>query len=236
METIREALGRISLFRELTEEELGRLSLISSIRTQARKTKIFHEGGEREAVFFILDGLVKAFKTAENGHERIVSLLKEGDMFPHTGFFHTGSYPATAEALVDSTLLAIPVKPFERMILDYPGIAIKLMRVMSDKLLELQQQLQELSGQHVQDRSLSFLLKLAENYGKPTGGAIRINIPITHQEFASAVGTTRETVNRVLSQLRKEKLVEVNREGITVLDYEGLKKWSGKTDEKPVDG
>lgn len=225
----RELLRRVPMFRDMSEDEMGGLSNITIQRTYRKKTVVFNEGSEKEAVFFIKDGLVKTFKTDENGNEHIVSFLKKGDLFPHTGLFHNDPYPATAEAIVDTVLLAMPVKPFEQFLIDTPAVAVKMMRVMSEKIRELQEKLQDLTGHDVQDRGHSFLVKLAENYGQVKGGEVHIDIPITHQDFANAIGTTRETVNRLLNQLRKEGIVETDRSGFVVHDLEALRKWkSGK--------
>ena len=144
-------------------------------------------------------------------------------MFPHTGFFNPNPYPATAEAIVDTKLLAIPVRLFESLLLGNPSIAIKLMRVMGDKIRELQEKLQVLTGQDVKHRVLTFLLQLAEQLGEWNGSKVTINLPMTHQEFANSIGTTRETINRLLNQFSKDELLEVDRSRIVIIDLEALK-------------
>jgi len=226
MEDILNLLHIIPLFRDLSIEELNQIRDISIQHSYPKKTTIFIEGSDTEAIFFILSGLVKTFKTDENGHEQIVSFLKFGDMFPHTGFFMQSPYPATAESIVDTQLLAIPLPSFERVILHTATITMKVMRSLSEKIAELQAKLQGLTGQDVQDRGLSFLLQLAESYGTYKNNKVYINVPMTDQEFANVIGTTRETVNRLMNQLRKEKLLETNRNGFILLDYDALKKVS----------
>jgi len=223
MSDLTAALSRVPLFRELNQEELQRLELISSIRHYSKKTIVFNEGAEREAVYFVLRGLVKTFKTDESGHEQIMNILKTGDLFPQTGFFDNAPYPATAETVGDSRLLAIPVRPFEQLILSVPGIAIKLMRVMSARIINLQERLHDFTGHDAAERVVLFLLKLAEDYGRvDEAGAVRIPIPLTNQELANAVGTTRETVNRLVSLLRKEGLLLADRTGFRIPDKEKL--------------
>lgn len=224
-EETRELLRRVPMFRDLSDEELDEVSSITIRRTYRKKTAVFHEGGESEAVYFVKEGLVKTFKTDENGHEHIVSLLKPGDLFPHTGLFHAEPYPATAEAIVDTVLLAMPMKPFEHFLIHTPQVAVKMMRVMSEKIRELQEKLQGLTGQDVQDRFRSFLLKLAENYGTENGNEVRIDIPMTHQDIANAVGTTRETVTRLLNQLKKEGVMDTGRTGFFIRDPAALRAW-----------
>lgn len=107
--------------------------------------------------------------------------------------------------------------------LSTPSIAIKIMRVLGDKIRELQDKLQVLSGQDVRNRVLSFLLMLADQHGQMHGDQIIINLPMTHQEFANSIGTTRETANRLLNQLTKENMLEVDRSRIIIHDLQALK-------------
>ncbi len=223
-----EMLRLIPMFRDLSPDELEQIWGISIPRSYRKRTIVFTEGSDKEAVYFIQDGLVKAFKTDENGNEHIVSFLKTGDMFPHTGFFNQNPYPATAEVIVDTQLIAIPVRQFEQLLTNIPAISIKLLRAMSEKIRELQGKLQELTGNDVQDRGLLFLIKLAENYGTLRNGSVHIDVPMTNQEFADTIGSTRETVNRLINQLRKEDILETNRNGYIILDFEALKNWSHK--------
>jgi len=213
----------IALFQDLNEQELAELADLAIPRHFARKSVIFTEGSEKESVFFIREGMVKTYKTDENGNEQIVSFLKPGDMFPHAGFFNPHPYPATAEAITDAHLAAIPVRKFELLLMRSPSIAVKIMRVMGDKILELQQRLQEIAGQDVRRRLLSFLLQLAERHGERENGRIAIKLPMTNQEIASVLGTTRESINRQLNQLARENILETDRNQIVILDPEALK-------------
>jgi CRP/FNR family cyclic AMP-dependent transcriptional regulator len=218
-------LKLVPLFHDLNAQELERVEEITMQRFFNKKTVIFTEGSDKEAVFFIREGLVKAYKTDENGHEQIVSFLKTGDMFPHIGLFNRDPYPATTEAIVNTYLLAIPVRLFEQLLVNTPSIAIKVLRVMDAKIKELQEKLQAFTGQDVNHRALSFLLKLAEQHGEKEGNTVYIELPITHQEFANAVGTTRETINRLLNQLRKDDIIQTERNRITIYNIEALKYW-----------
>lgn len=221
-----EYLRLIPLFRDLTPEELNVVWGIVINRSYHKKTSIFTEGSDKKAVYFIKNGLIKAFKTDEKGHEHIVSFLKRGDMFPHTGFFNNHPYPATAEAVTETKLLAVPIHSFEQLMLETPTIAVKVIRVLGEKIMDLQKKLQEITGQDVQGRGLSFLIKLAENYGTTQNGCVHIDLPMTNLEFANVIGTTRETANRFINQLRKQRLLEKNNNCFVILDYDRLKNWT----------
>lgn len=222
---IRRDLHLIPLFRDLNEEEKNLVAQIAIPREFRRKQIIFIEGGDKKAIFFIQDGLVKTFKTDVDGNEQIISILQTGDMFPHTGMFNQDPYPASAEALVDSRLIAIPIRAFEQLILDMPTIAMKVIHVLEAKILELQHTLQHFKGHDVNDRIISFILKLADQLGERKGDAIHIELPVTNQELANAIGTTRESVNRLLNQLKKQNILQSSRSEIVILDIEALQSW-----------
>ncbi|GAA4719726.1 Crp/Fnr family transcriptional regulator [Brevibacillus fulvus] len=220
------ALRSVPLFRNLDSEELAYLNQITVKRFFRKKSVIFSEGAEKTEVFFIAEGLVRTYKVTENGNEQTVSLLRAGEMFPHVGFFHDDPYPATAEALIDTQLLIIPVHKFEQLMLQKPTIAVKVMKILGEKIKELQERLQVFSANTVDQRVIAFLCKLAEQYVPDKDGVIKIHIPMTHQEIATLVGTTRETINRFFNRLQKEGVAAKNRTHITILNFDRLKQWS----------
>lgn len=218
-------LRQVPFFRNLTENELYELDSFARLRKLRKKTVIFTEGSEKEALFFIQSGLIKIYNTDENGHEHIVSYLKKGDMFPHTALCDNPLYPSSAECIMQTVLLVLPIKPLERFLLKNTIVAFKIMRVLSEKINELQREKQQLTGQDTQHRGQMFLLKLAENYGKTMNGELRIGIPMSHKYFANTIGGTRETGNRFLKELQKEGIADMYRSGFVIHDVESLKNW-----------
>jgi CRP/FNR family transcriptional regulator len=221
---LREMLQRMPLFHNLRADDLQRAASIAIPREYRKKTVVFWEGEDRQAVYFIQRGMVKTYKTDENGNEQIVSLLEPGDLFPHTDFFQQRPYPATAETLVDSLLIAFPVREFEQLLHEVPAVAMNAIEILGTKLRELQNKLQQFTGYDVHGRIAAFLLLLAEKHGEPRGEYVRIKLPLTNQELASAVGTTRETVNRVLSQLKKQKVL-LRARAEMLIDVEAMKRF-----------
>ncbi|MNS36847.1 Global nitrogen regulator [compost metagenome] len=145
-------------------------------------------------------------------------------MFPHTGQFGTNQYPATAETLINTRLLAVPIRAFEQILTTKPSIAFKMMGVMGGTIRELQNKLQGFTHRNVEDRGISLLIRLAEDFGTVLdGGDILIHVPMTHQEIANIIGFTRESVTRLLNSLCKEGILLSNRQGFIVKDLQALK-------------
>jgi CRP/FNR family cyclic AMP-dependent transcriptional regulator len=94
---------------------------------------------------------------------------------------------------------------------------------MGQKILQLQERLQELISSDVFRRVVHTLLRLADEYGEQKGDGIFIGLPMTNRDFANMVGTSRESVNRVLNQLKKRQLLDIDRKGILIYDLEALR-------------
>jgi CRP/FNR family transcriptional regulator, cyclic AMP receptor protein len=212
MDWIRE----IPIFSDLTAEESEKVANLVQIRKFERESFIFYEGDERKAVYFVRSGLVKVTKLDEDGREQIVSILQTGDMFPHVGFFDTAPYPGTAQALEHCVLAAFPVSDFENLLMHSPKIALKVMRVMGQKILELQKKLQDVTIQHAFDRTVHALLHLCQKHGEDAGDGTILSFRLTNRELANMIGTSRETVNRVLNDLKRQGYVEFMKESIWI--------------------
>lgn len=223
MTEMHQILRSVPLFSGLNIEELKKLSEITSNKDYSRRQYVFMEGEPREAVFFIRSGAVKTFKVDEHGNEQIISFLQEGEMFPHVGFFDKSPYPATAEIIQKAALLMIRIDDFDQLLMDQPQIAIKVMKIMGQKLMMLQERIQELSSRDVQHRVVRALIRLTEESGIQHDEGVHIDLPITNKDFANMIGASRETVNRIFNQLKKQNLLETNRQGILIYDIERLK-------------
>ncbi|MCL6631465.1 MAG: Crp/Fnr family transcriptional regulator [Alicyclobacillus herbarius] len=211
-ESRRHVLREIELFQDLSDEELAKVSDLCVEHRYPKGTYIFMEGDEREAVYFIRRGLVKVFKVDEEGREHIVTVLGKGQMFPHVGFFDDAPYPGTAQAMEESTLLMIRRSQFDALLMSQPAIMRKVMHVMGQKILMLQAKLQELALFDAHDRVVALIRHFAEEHGQPEADGIHIRLPVTHGEMAQMIGMTRESVNRVWSQLRRSGVLSGERD------------------------
>ncbi|WP_188207559.1 Crp/Fnr family transcriptional regulator [Alkalibacillus aidingensis] len=218
-----EFFKQFPIFKDLSYEELLEVGKISHQRSLSRGKRIFNEGEERTAVYFVVSGLIKIYKVSEDGQEQVINLLKSNEMFPHVGFFDDTPYPATALTLTDAELIVVPIEGFELLLLQKPQISIKVMRVIGKKLLALQERIQHMSTQTVSQRTVSTLIRLSEELGEEReDSSVYVNIPITNTDLANMIGVTRESVNRTFNRLKKEDIMSYNRRKIIIHDLEKL--------------
>jgi CRP/FNR family cyclic AMP-dependent transcriptional regulator len=207
-----QVLRDFELFKDLTTEELEHVHDLAVERSYGRGEYVFLEGQERESVYFICRGLIKILKVDEEGREHIVNILGKGQMFPHVGFFQDSPYPGTAQVMETAALLAIRCAEFDALLMERPDIMRKLMRVMGDKIIQLQGKLQQLAVFDAPERVIALLRHFAEEYGQPGPDGIYVKLPVTHGEMAHMIGMTRESVNRVWNQLRRDGILTGERD------------------------
>ncbi|WP_442604343.1 Crp/Fnr family transcriptional regulator [Paenibacillus sp. KN14-4R] len=215
-------LSSVPVFSELDEQELLQLANIAHTCTIPRKSNLFKEGDPRTSIFFLINGIIKIYKVDVLGNEHTLNFLKEGEMFPHSGFFDESPYHTTAEAVEESIVSVIPIQAFEQLLVDNPVISVKVMKMMSRKIRDLQTKLQEFSSGDVNLRVASVLQRLSSKHGVDQPEGLLINLPLTNQDVASMASTSRETVNRFLNQLKKLNIIAMKNHKITILNMVAL--------------
>lgn len=220
--TIQNLLQQFPIFKDLTNLEMKPILEIANHRMYRQGTHIFMQGDPLTNVYFIQQGKVKIYRTDFHGKEQIVNMLQAGDMFPHQGFFRQDDYPAHAEVAEDAVLIYIPISSFETILTSYPEISIKLLRVLGDIIVDLQTRLEEKILRNTYEQIILLLLRLGKSHGKVIDDhIIQINTQFTNKELANMIGSSRETVSRTLSQLKKDKIV-CEKESFLLFDKEAL--------------
>ncbi|MCL6477789.1 MAG: Crp/Fnr family transcriptional regulator [Peptococcaceae bacterium] len=218
-------LRKIPLFSYLDDRQLAEIDGLIMERSYQKGRIIFVEGEPGEAVFFLKTGRVKISKQAEDGREQILHFIHPGEIFAEVVLFDGGPYPATAEAVEDSKMGLIRNADMERITLDNPGIALGMLKIMSRRLRMAQRQINELALMDTSRRLASTLLFLAAEQGVACERGTAIDMSLTNQDLASMIGTSRETANRVLSDMRRQKAVQVDKKKIIITDMKRLKSW-----------
>lgn len=197
-------LKEFEFFKFCSEEEIKEILGIISVKKVKKREVIFYEGDECQFIYFIVKGIIKVNKTTADGREQIVNMLATSDMFPHIGLFSGGLYPATTIAMEDSTLYALHVEDFKRILEVNPLLSIKLLQNMENKIRALQGRLANIMNNDTTEKVKNMLYSLAKTHGLKIGKEIEIDIEVTHQNIADMLGLTRESVSRIMSQLKKE--------------------------------
>lgn len=220
---IKKVLSYFSLFRDLDDHELEKIVDISISREWKKNSHVFLQGDPLENVYFINEGKVKIYKSDANGREQIVAILKKGEMFPHVGFFRKGGYPGYSEVLEKASLVVVPISQFEKVLVENPHLSIKVFKVLGEKIVDLQERLEAQILNNTYEQIVKLLLRLGDLHGdKQENGTIVLKSDFTNKDLANMIGTTRETVSRTLTRMKKDGIFSTDHYGNMILDIELL--------------
>ena len=217
-------LRQIPLFSSLKNEELDAIYKLSFTKNCPKDTVILLENEEGDTLFIIINGKVKVTTFSESGKEVIFSILNEGDFFGDMSLLDGKPRSATVISMEDSKLRLIRRYDFNNLIEKHPRIALRLLEELTLRLRKADERIESLAFLDVTGRVAGILLQLAEEHGEKTDTGSLIRSRPTHQELANMVGTTRETVSRVLKQLENKQYVSMNGKEINIIDPENFKR------------
>lgn len=218
-------LRKIPYFSNIDDHELQAIADIMIERSYDKGRVLFMEGEFGEAVHFVIEGRVKIYKTSENGKEHILYIAGPGDIFAEVILFNEVNYPATAEVMEKSRIGKIRNEDLEQVLKAHPSMAVAIIKVLNKRLIDAQQRVKSLALDNTHGRTARMLMKLAMEHGVKTEKGVELELSISRQELANMVGTTRETVTRVLMAFKKYNLIEIERNTIRIPQPEKLKEW-----------
>jgi len=212
-------LQSVSLFWDLTEEELGYIEEKMVTRRYENGNYIFLEDSEGEQCFFVAKGSVKVTRLSKDGREVILTMLNAGDFFGEMSLLDGESRSANVIALEKTEVLTLNREDFLTVLHDYPTIAIQLVKEMAGRLRKSDRQIASLSLSDAEKRITMCIIRFADDQGVIQNGKVSIPKTPIQQDIANMAGTSRETVSRALSILEKENLIKRNGRELIILDY-----------------
>lgn len=219
-------MGEAGFLESLMPDERAALNERGRMRRFPKGLAVFGEGDRSDAVFLVVNGRVKLNYYTDDGKEVVFSLAGQGDLVGELSAIDGLPRSATAVALEDVDALVLSAIEFKRFLAEYPRVALSLLETVANRLRDANRKRVAFSAQDVVGRVAQCLVELAERFGEPAEGAVRIALSLSQQEIAGWVGGSREAVNKALNDLRSRGWIEVERKALTILDLEGLKKRS----------
>jgi CRP/FNR family transcriptional regulator len=211
----------VPLFSTLTDEEFANLSHIFVVRSYRKNQIIFLEEETGNYMYLVLAGKVKVAKSGTSGKETILAIHRAGDFFGEMSLLDGKTAPATVSAMEDAKIISLSGTDFHKYLLHNEKVLLQIIDVLCARLRQVWQT-QSMSSSAADARIRMGIYQLAKKHGIRDAQGTIIDLKITHQELAEMVGTSRETVTRVLALLRKRGIIEINQRRITLLDPDAL--------------
>ena len=222
MEETKQCLKDLIVFQNLDPEELELLCANSYAKLYEKGEVIFFENDSVKKLYLLVNGKVKLSMLSADGKEKVLTILQEGDIFGELSLFDEDPHPLTAEVMDDARLLIIPWNEMEKMIIDRPSLAIKIIEALAKKTRLLTSQVRELVFQDAAGRLASLISRLADDFGREIEEGTVIDLVLTHQEIANLIGSSRVTVTKLINRFIDEGLLTIKKRKIIIKDFEAL--------------
>ncbi len=188
---------------------------------------IFQEGDRATGFYIVGEGKIKVFKLSVEGKEQILHIYGPGHTFGEVPVFEGKSFPAAAMALAPSKIIFLPRDAFVELISTYPALAMTMLADLSKRLRAFTIQIENLSLKEVPARLAAYILTLAQEESRTSGKMPdKVTLPISKAQLANLIGTTPETVSRILKKMGAADLITVETKDILIHNPDGLSELS----------
>jgi len=220
-----ELLKSVPLFSDLEEGELERFSRVAVPRSFPAGTRVFHEGDSSDACYIVKDGSFRVTREHSDGRAITLATLGPGEIFGELAMLDGDERSASAEALTDGELLALPANDVRSLLARHPEIALKLVAGLVRRLRAANVRLTKQSFQTVPSRVAGILAQLSREAEDGNGAGGEVTIRMNQTDLAQLAGTSRESVSRFLAELERAGVVRSGRGRVTVLDPPKLRNY-----------
>lgn len=209
-------LSELTLFQDLTSNEMKELNRITTMNTVAKGRVFYRPEEPGEVLFIVKEGRVQLYRISPEGKKLVITTLGPHTLFGEMALLGTKMHNTFAEAIDDCLICIMRRTDLERLILSKPQVALRILEITGKRLQEAEESLESMAFKGIPARLASLLLRLSDEQtsDEVTG--------LTHQDFAESVGTYRETATQVLNHIKSLGLIEIGRKRIKLLDKEAL--------------
>ncbi len=217
-------LKQVTLFTDLNDEALRELTSVVKRRTFRSGEVIFHRDDPGQVLYVIKEGKVKICLISPDGQEISLVVFGKGECFGELALLDGLPRSADAIAVEKVECYTLQRSDFHNTIMKNPKISIQVLEVISKRLRNTNEQVEDLIFLDVYGRVAKKLLELSEAHGAKVEDGIRIEVRMTQQELASMVGASRESVNKVMGYFTDKKYISTDKHRITLHRINDLKR------------
>ena len=218
-------LSGFQLFKKLKEEEFARLNFEKSCAYYKKGTVVYREGSRLTGFYCVTKGIVKIFKTGIDGKEQIIRFAKRGEIIAYRSLLSQELACTTAKIIDEAVLCHIPYQALLFLIQSNWQFSHHMLQIVCRELREANDYITDIAQKSVRERLAEVLLLLKENFELDHHNTLQISL--TREELANMVGTATESVIRLLSEFRQDRLIELEGRRIKFVNIPGLQKVAG---------
>lgn len=207
-------LKNCDLFERLSQDQIAQVERNATVRQFSRGNLVYLPTESSDSVFLLLTGRIKLYHLTPEGKQALLALIEPGELFGELAILGGGEREEYAEAMLKSSILRIPGPVIQELMQQHATVSLGVTKLMGLRRQRVEQRLKSLLFKSNRDRLTHLLLELAEKYGRFTPEGVLIDIKLSHQELASIIGSTRETVTVLLGELQNERCIDIQKRHI----------------------
>lgn len=212
----------LGVFCSLDQPALEEFNSHKTTNQYKKGQTIFYEGNQAFGLYCVYSGRIKLYKTGVDGRLQIVRIAGPGDLLGYRAMFSDEPYTATAEAVEDATICCIDKNAFFPVLAKHPDLAMNIIKKLARELRQAEDLATSIAQKSVRERMAELLLILKETYGKKSQNGVLIDLKLSREELAEMIGVTQETAIRLLSEFKKDGMIEIKKRDITILQPQSL--------------
>lgn len=226
-------LRYVPLFAGLTTEQLHSVASLAEARRLKAKQSFLRQGSSADVIYVVLGGQIRVSEITSDGHEIIYRFIGPGQMIGGMAAVGGMTYPINARAVRESSLLAWRTDAIQRLMRQHPEIALNAMRLMVQRIEELQRRCLELATEQVRQRVAHTILRLIGQHGRRVARGVLLDLRLSRQDLAKMAGTTLYTASRLLNIWKRRKIIAFDTGRILILrPHELVRLADGPTPEE----
>ena len=206
---IEKLISNTAFFKGLSDGHREELSRICSLQSVKKRDYLFHEGEKGSSMYLLIGGNIQLHKNTGDGREVVIRVLRPGDVFAEVVLFEAERYPVSARAVTSADVLVFAREGIHRL-LEEEGFRSDFIAMLMAKRRYLAERIQELTTRDVEER---FFMFLRSQYGERD----LIKIPLYKKDIAAAIGTTPESLSRLIQRLTDEEIIDWKGREIRIL-------------------
>jgi len=215
-------LRRVPVFTGLSDGDLNAIAQVAVARRFESGEIVFFEGDSGDTCYVVRSGLARAIRGHPDGRSITLAHFAAGEIFGELAMFDDEPRSATVDTIEPTEVIAIPGRDVQRLIRDYPEIAMKLITALAHRLRATNERLASQSFQTVQSRVAAVLVQMVQAAREGNDADSDVVVTLTQADLAKLAGSSRESASRFLATLERSGVITQGRGRVTVHDPHAL--------------
>jgi len=213
-----------SIFKTLSSDDLDFIDQSRINNSYKKGDVLYREGNRIMGCYCVMSGILKIYKTGNDGKEQIIAFARKGDITGYRSVLSNEPACTTAEVIEDASICYIPASAMFSFVKKNSDFALSLMQLTCKELNQANCFIKDIAQKTVRERLAEVLIMLDDTFGTDNDGYLSISL--TREELSNIVGTATESVIRLLSDLKSDKIIAISGKKIKINDKKLLNKIS----------